>query len=43
VRSGDNLTGIAARFGTTVNAIMLRNGLRSTVIYAGQRLIIPLR
>jgi LysM repeat protein len=43
VRSGDNLTGIAARFGTTVNAIMRRNGLPSTFIYAGQRLIIPLR
>jgi LysM repeat protein len=43
VRSGDNLIGIAARYGTTVDAIMRRNGLGSTVIYAGERLIIPLR
>lgn len=43
VRYGDTLIGIAYRYGTTVDAIMRRNGLYSTVIYAGQRLIIPLR
>ncbi|MEO8288028.1 MAG: LysM peptidoglycan-binding domain-containing protein [Chloroflexota bacterium] len=43
VRLGDTLTGIAARYSTTVDAIMRANGLRSTFIYVGQVLIIPLR
>lgn len=43
VRLGDNLTGIAARFGTTVGAIMRANNLSSSVIYAGQVLVIPVR
>lgn len=43
VRPGDNLITIAARYGTTVDAIMRANNLRSTLIYAGQVLIIPLR
>ena len=41
VKPGDNLTHIAARFGTTVDAIVRVNNLPSTVIYAGQALIIP--
>jgi LysM repeat protein len=41
VYAGDSLTGIAARFGLSVNAIMARNRLPSTRIYVGQRLIIP--
>lgn len=41
VRSGDNLTSIALRFGVTVQALMARNNLRSDTIYVGQRLIIP--
>ena len=41
VRRGDTLSGIASRHGTTVAAIMRANGLRSSVIYAGQRLAIP--
>jgi len=41
VRTGDNLTHIATRFGTTVDAIVRANNLPSTVIYAGQVLIIP--
>jgi LysM repeat protein len=41
VRRGDTLSGIAARHGTTVAAIMQANSLRSSVIYAGQRLTIP--
>ncbi len=41
VRRGDTLSGIAARHGTTVAAIMRANGLGSTVIYSGQRLVIP--
>jgi nucleoid-associated protein YgaU len=41
VRPGDNLTHIAARFGTTVDAIVRANKLPSTVIYTGQVLVIP--
>lgn len=41
VRRGDTLFGIAARYGTTVAAIMQANGLRSSVIYVGQRLALP--
>jgi LysM repeat protein len=42
VRRGDNLTRIAARFGTTVARLKLLNGLTglNPVIYTGQRLII---
>lgn len=38
---GDTLSGIASRYGTTVNAIMTANGLHSTQIYVGQVLFIP--
>jgi LysM repeat protein len=42
VRSGDTLSSIAARHGTTVGAIVGANGLASAnYIYAGQRLTIP--
>jgi len=41
VRRGDTLSGIAARYGTTVAALMRANGLSSYLIYAGQRLVIP--
>jgi len=42
VHSGDNLTWIAMRFGTSVWAIAQANGLANpNVIYAGQRLVIP--
>ena len=40
VQYGDTLSGIALRVGTTVRSIMSANGLRSTRIYAGQRLSI---
>jgi LysM repeat protein len=40
VQRGDNLTRIAARFGTTVQRLMELNGLRSDLIYIGQRLIV---
>ncbi len=41
VRRGDTLFSIARRSGTTVQSIMWANGLSSTRIYAGQRLLIP--
>ncbi len=41
VQSGDTLSGIATRYGVTVNAIMSANNLSSSSIYAGQVLTIP--
>jgi LysM repeat protein len=42
VQRGENLSRIAARYGTTVQAIMNANGLRNrNFIYVGQRLTIP--
>ena len=42
VRRGETLTSIAARYGTTSQAIVQANGLRNpNYIYAGQRLTIP--
>jgi LysM repeat protein len=41
VRAGENLFRISLRYGTTVNAIMRANNLTSTIIYVGQRLVIP--
>jgi lipoprotein-anchoring transpeptidase ErfK/SrfK len=42
VRWGDTLAGIAARTGTTVQALMRANGLpNANFIYAGQRLVVP--
>ncbi len=42
VRSGDTLSAIAARFGTTVAAVASRNGIANpNRIYAGQWLTIP--
>lgn len=42
VQWGENLTWIAARYGTTVEAIMRANGIANpNRIYAGQRLIVP--
>jgi LysM repeat protein len=41
VRSGDTLYSIAARFGTTVSAIVRANGLaNANLLYVGQRLIV---
>jgi LysM repeat protein len=42
VQVGDTLYDIAAAYGTTVDAIMEANGLTSTRLSVGQRLIIPL-
>jgi len=41
VQSGDTLSGIATRYGVTVNAIMSANNLSTSAIYAGQVLTIP--
>jgi lipoprotein-anchoring transpeptidase ErfK/SrfK len=42
VRRGENLTRIAMRYGTSVRAIMNKNGIRNAnKIYVGQRLRIP--
>jgi len=42
VGRGETLSAIAARYGTTVQALVRANGLASAnMIYAGQRLIIP--
>lgn len=41
VRAGENLFRISLRYSTTVQAIMQANGLVSTTIYVGQRLVIP--
>jgi LysM repeat protein len=44
VRSGETLSEIAERYGTTVSRIMLVNGMRSANrIWPGQRLRIPIR
>ena len=43
VQRGDNLTGLAKRYGTTIKAIVKANGLANPdVIYIGQKLIVPL-
>jgi LysM repeat protein len=42
VIAGDTLYDLAARYDTTVNAIMEANGLTSTRLSVGQQLIIPL-
>jgi LysM repeat protein len=42
VQRGENLTRIAARYGTTVRAVMRANGLSNpNFIWVGQRLVIP--
>ncbi len=41
VRSGDNLSRLAVRFGTTISSIQRANGLSGTKILIGQRLCIP--
>ena len=42
VQWGENLTGIARRYGTTIQAIVQANHLvNANRIYAGQRLVIP--
>ena len=42
VRRGDTLSGIGQQFGVSVAMIMQKNGLRSTSIRIGQRLVVPI-
>lgn len=41
VRSGETLSGLAARYGTTTRAIQTRNGLTSSTIRIGRALAMP--
>ena len=41
VKSGDTLSGIASRFGSSVSRIKSANGLKSDMIRAGRTLVIP--
>lgn len=41
IRRGDTLSGIAAKYGTSVSALQRANDLRGSTIYAGQLLRIP--
>jgi LysM repeat protein len=41
VQRGDTLFRIGLRYGVTVTALQTANGLRGTLIYAGQTLVIP--
>lgn len=41
VRGGDTLWGISRRFGTTVAALQAANGITGSLIFVGQRLVIP--
>lgn len=42
VNSGDTLWGLSKAYGVSVSSIMNANGLKSAVIYPGQKLIIPI-
>ncbi|MDX1680986.1 MAG: LysM peptidoglycan-binding domain-containing protein [Akkermansiaceae bacterium] len=43
VRRGDTLSHIARRYGSTVSGIRRANGISGSLIYPGQRLVIPRR
>jgi len=43
VRSGDTLSGIAARHGVSIAALRAANGLRSTRLHIDQHLVVPQR
>lgn len=42
VKRGDTLSGIGSQFGVSVSMIMQKNGLSSTNIRIGQRLVVPI-
>ncbi|WP_458413718.1 LysM peptidoglycan-binding domain-containing protein [Schinkia sp. CFF1] len=41
VQSGDNLEGIAYKFGTSVKDLKVTNGLQTNVLFVGQKLKVP--
>lgn len=41
IKSGENLSVIASKYNTTVKQIQVANGLKNTMIRAGQKLVIP--
>ena len=41
VKSGDTLSSIASRYGTTVKKLKAANGLKSNIIHVGQVMVIP--
>jgi LysM repeat protein len=42
IKAGDTISGIAARFGVSTQAVLTANGLTaSSIIYPGQKLVIP--
>jgi LysM repeat protein len=41
VKPGDNLSRIARNLGTTVDALIAKNNLKTTVLQPGQVLIVP--
>lgn len=43
IRNGDSLGKIAAKYGTTVNALKKANGMKNTFLRAGRTLRVPLR
>jgi N-acetylmuramoyl-L-alanine amidase len=43
VRKGETLWGISRKYGVKVKALLAANGLKRTVIYPGQKLILPLK
>ncbi len=42
VKPGDSLWSIAGRFGTSIDELKGRNGLRSDMLYVNQQLVVPL-
>jgi len=43
VKSGESLYSIARKFGTTITALQAANGMKGTLLKAGQKLAIPVR
>jgi LysM repeat protein len=43
VQNGETLSHLSRRYGTSTRAIRRANGLRSTMIRAGRRYVIPIR
>ena len=43
VKSGDSLSSIASRYGTSVSALKSANGISGTMIRDGKSLVIPRR